>query len=117
MRVRFFKMDFGSMTLVLADLNNVYTISVNPNGNFGNLRKLEMPEQICAVEIDEKTSQREQNWQFAGDDGCYISLLTTQNTLYIINIRDLSSSGLKVQCKISFDEQVYVCLLYTSRCV
>ena len=48
MRVRFFKMDFGSMTLVLADLNNVYTISVNPNGNFGNLRKLEMPEQICA---------------------------------------------------------------------
>ncbi|CAI4617045.1 CEQ_1a_G0039070.mRNA.1.CDS.1 [Saccharomyces cerevisiae] len=108
MRVRFFKMDFGSMTLVLADLNNVYTISVNPNGNFGNLRKLEMPEQICAVEIDEKTSQREQNWQFAGDDGCYISLLTTQNTLYIINIRDLSSSGLKVQCKISFDEQVYV---------
>ncbi|QHS75198.1 SCF ubiquitin ligase complex subunit UFO1 [Saccharomyces paradoxus] len=108
MRVRFFKMDFGSMTLVLADLNNVYTISVNPNGNFGNLRKLEMPEQICAIEIDAKTSQREQNWQFAGDDGCYISLLTIQNILYIINIRDLSAAGLKVQCKISFDEQVYV---------
>lgn len=106
--VRFFKMDFGSMTLVLADLNNVYTISVNPNGNFGNLRKLAIPEQICAIEIDEKTSQREQNWQFAGDDGCYISLLTTANTLYIINIRDLSTASLKVQCRINFDEQVYV---------
>ncbi|CAI4047590.1 SCF ubiquitin ligase complex subunit UFO1 SKDI_13G0500 [Saccharomyces kudriavzevii IFO 1802] len=107
-RVQFFKMDFGSMNLVLADLNDVYTISVNPNGNFGNLRKLEIPEKICAIEIDEKTSQREQNWQFAGDDGCYISVLTTQNTLYMINIRDLSTAGLKVQCKIRFDEQVYV---------
>ncbi|CCD27213.1 SCF ubiquitin ligase complex subunit UFO1 NDAI_0K00240 [Naumovozyma dairenensis CBS 421] len=112
LQVHFFKIDFGSKQLIIADLKTLYIISFDPNQNFGFTKSFTFEDTqttISDIVIDEQTSIREQNLQLAGNDGCFISVLTSLNEIYIINIR-IPGPTIKIQTILPFhDDIVYKC--------
>lgn len=107
-QVHFSKIDFGSMALIIADLRHLFVISFNPERDFGRARSILVPEGISNLEIDHATCKREQNRSLAGEDGCYLAVMTMENSIKLINIRSPGNS-LKVENELKFDEQVYTC--------
>lgn len=107
-QVQFRKVDFGSMSLVIADTRQIFVISLNPDADFGRWRSIFINQGISNLEIDSATSKREQNRDLAGQDGCYLAVMTTENSIKIINIRNPGNT-LKVENDLQFDEQVFTC--------
>ncbi|CCC69004.1 hypothetical protein NCAS_0C00140 [Naumovozyma castellii] len=109
LQIHFFKVDFGSRCIVLANLQTVYVISFDVEKNFGFTRSITFPAaNISDVIIDENTANREQDLEVAGLDGCYIAVSTMSDEVNIINIRAPGQS-LKIQSNIKFDEPIYKC--------
>ncbi|QLQ81777.1 hypothetical protein HG537_0G00300 [Torulaspora globosa] len=107
-QVQFQKVDFGSMSLVIADTRHIFVISLNPEGDFGRWRSMYVSEGISNLEIDAITSRREQNKNLAGQDGCYVAIMTTENSIKVLNIR-APGNNLKVETNLQFDEQIFTC--------
>lgn len=108
LRVQFFKVDFGSMSLILADTNHLFVISFDPNQNFNYTRSIEVPELINKITLDEVTSLREQNPKLAGGDGCHLAIMTMKNTINIINVR-APGNTLKIENVLEFDGHIFTC--------
>ncbi|QLL34658.1 hypothetical protein HG536_0H00320 [Torulaspora globosa] len=107
-QVQFQKVDFGSMSLVIADTRHIFVISLNPEGDFGRWRSMFVSEGISNLEIDAGTSRREQNKNLAGQDGCYVAIMTVENSIKILNIR-APGNNLKVENDLRFDEHIFTC--------
>lgn len=108
LQVQFQKVDFGSMSLVIADTRHLFVMSLNPEGDFGRWRSMFVSEGISNLEIDAATSRREQNKDLAGQDGCYVAIMTVENSIKIFNIR-APGNTLKVETDLKFDEQIFTC--------
>lgn len=108
LNVQFLNVDFGAKCLVLADLKNLFVIAFDSGHNFGYTRFLQIKEGISNVVADQATCRREQNPNFAGGDGCYIAVLTADNSVKIINIRS-PGNILKVNTHLHFDKEVRTC--------
>lgn len=107
-QIQFFKVDFGAKLLVLGDVSQIQVISINIHKDFGHTRSIDFPEMIQEVFIDETTTRREQDSSIAGDDGCYLGVLTRDNSVMTINIRT-PGSELHLQTKLTFQDQVFTC--------
>lgn len=108
LQVQFSKIDFGSMSLIIADTRQLFVISFNPNQDFGRSRSILVPETISNLEIDESTCKREQNRTLAGEDGCFLAVMTMENTIKLVNVR-APGNTLKVENQLKFEEQIYTC--------
>lgn len=111
--LQFINVDFGSRTLVMTSNSEVYTICFDPNNAFGTTQTMQIKDifpnissTITNVYMDESTSIKEQDFSLAGKDGCYMALLTSDNDIAIINVRNIAST-IKIQTTISFDEQIH----------
>ncbi|SMN22017.1 similar to Saccharomyces cerevisiae YML088W UFO1 F-box receptor protein, subunit of the Skp1-Cdc53-F-box receptor (SCF) E3 ubiquitin ligase complex [Maudiozyma saulgeensis] len=111
--LQFVNVDFGSRTLIMASNSTLYTICFDPNNAFGTTQTIQIKDifpnistTITNVYMDESTAINEQDFSLAGNDGCYIALLTSDNDIAIINIRNIAST-IKIQTTISFDEQIH----------
>lgn len=91
--IHFFKVDFGSMNLIMADLKSVFLISLNLTKDFGQVKVLKIhdpAEQITDIVIDDETARREQDSQLAGGDGCFIAISTSLDRFLIVNTRKVN---------------------------
>lgn len=111
--LQFINVDFGSTTLIMASISTLYTISFNLDKDFGSIKSLDIKNYfpninttISNLYIDETTALKEQDSSLAGNDGCFIALLTSNNDIVVINIRN-SGSTIKIQNTLSFDEKIY----------
>lgn len=108
LQVQFSKIDFGSMSLIVADTRHLFVISFNPDLDFGRSRTILIPETISNLEIDLATCKREQNKSLAGEDGCFLAVMTMENSIKLINVR-APGNTLIIENELKFDEQVYTC--------
>lgn len=107
-QVHFHKVDFGSMSLVIADTRQLFLISLDPDNDFGQCRSMFVSQGISNLEIDNATSKREQNRTLAGQDGCFLAVMSMENSIKIVNIR-APGSLLRVEQEFHFDEQIFTC--------
>ncbi|SCW03265.1 LAFE_0G06634g1_1 [Lachancea fermentati] len=107
-QIQFFKVDFGGKLLILADTSRLYVMSINSDQDFGFTRSLHFPNSIQNVFIDEATTKKTQDSMVAGGDGCYVGILTRDNSVMTINIRTPGSS-LRIQTKLTFQDEVHAC--------
>ncbi|SCV03778.1 LANO_0G06194g1_1 [Lachancea nothofagi CBS 11611] len=101
-----FEVDFGGKLLILGDMAEIYVISINPHQDFGFTKSIHIPDLIEKIFIDDITSKRTQDASVAGGDGCYLGILTGDNSVAIINVR-APGSKLRIQTKLSFVERVH----------
>lgn len=106
--VQHLKVDFGAMYVTIAYSNDLFVISFDPGHNFGHTRSLHVPEGITNVVADEATSRREQNLHFAGGDGCFIAVMTANNSIKVINIRSPGNT-LQLTTQLYFENEVHTC--------
>lgn len=107
LKFQFFKMDFGSMSLILATTNHIFIISLNPETySFNTIKTIVFISPIYDITIDTETCNRKRNIDWVGEDGCFLSVVTMSNQVYLYNIR---SPGLiiKPQLLLEFDETVF----------
>lgn len=107
-RVQFFKVDFGSMSLILADTKQLFVISFNPFQNFNYTRSIKIPKLINKIILDDATSLKEQNTNLAGGDGCFLAVMTMENSINLINIR-APGNTLKIDNVLEFSDHVFTC--------
>lgn len=117
--IHFFKVDFGSMNLIMADLKSVFLISLNLTKDFGQVKVLKIKdptEHITDIVIDDETARREQDTQLAGEDGCFIGISTSLMKILVINTRKvtfvtMNSESLYQEIKplrtFQFDEHIH----------
>lgn len=108
LQIQFFKVDFGSMSLIIADTKHLHVISFNPQHNFAYSRSIRVPELIKSLVIDDATCKKEQNSRLAGGDGCFLAVITMENSIKLINIR-APGNILKIESQLTFDEQLFTC--------
>ncbi|SCV02005.1 LAMI_0G15148g1_1 [Lachancea mirantina] len=107
-QLHFFKIDFGGKLLIIGDTRRIYVISINPHKDFGFTRSLEFVERIQDIGIDEVTSKRQQNSHIAGGDGCFLAIMTADNSVTTINIR-APGTILRTQTKLDFKGELFAC--------
>ncbi|BAP73523.1 ubiquitin ligase complex F-box protein UFO1 [Kluyveromyces marxianus] len=105
---KFIKVDFGGKNIIFATLFQVYVISIDIRKDFGTTKVMNFDHPIQELSIDESTAKRERNPHLPGGDGCYISVLTEDRTVYTINVR-VPGSELKYQTKLAFNENWITC--------
>ncbi|CCH59140.1 hypothetical protein TBLA_0B02980 [Henningerozyma blattae CBS 6284] len=105
-KLTFFKMDFGSMSLIMADINNIYIISMDLTNNFGYKRVIKIDSPIYEIKIDNNICNRKQNLDYVGNDDCPMAVLTMDNELFIYNIRSPTRTQIKPQVSLKFNKDV-----------
>lgn len=106
--VRINKVDFGGKNIILATYFELYVISFDIGKDFGNFKVMRFDTVIQEVSLDEKTAKKSRDLDLPGDDGCFVSVLTEEMTVYVINIRS-NKSELRYQTKLSFHESWMTC--------
>ncbi|EDO14637.1 hypothetical protein Kpol_309p6 [Vanderwaltozyma polyspora DSM 70294] len=111
-KVHFFKVDFGSKSVLVGDTKNLYIISFNPNNNlFGFTKSMNFEDELIEeVVIDEASAKRDQRLELAGQDGCFIAIKTDLNKIYIVDIRAPGATfHLQSKIVLSNGEKAYTC--------
>ncbi|CUS22202.1 LAQU0S04e10572g1_1 [Lachancea quebecensis] len=106
-QIQFFKVDFGGRLLVLGDTSEIFVISIDVDQDFGHTRSLQFENSVQNVFIDEATTKRTQDASIAGGDGCFMGVLTADNSIHTVNIRT-PGSNLCIQTKLTFVDEVHV---------
>lgn len=119
--ILFFKIDYGSMNLILVTLTNVWIISVDPKKDLGHLKSFELSskqdERIKDVYIDDMTTMKEQNLSIVGEDGCYMAIVLDSNDILILNCREsleTDSKKLRLHKRLIFNEIITACQINNS---
>ena len=105
-QIQFFKVDFGGKHLILGNPWEIFVISINTQKDFGFTRSIQFTSNIQNVFIDDVTAKRTQDSSVAGGDGCFMGVLTEDNTVHAINIRTPGST-LRIQTKLTFQDEVH----------
>ncbi|AET37615.1 SCF ubiquitin ligase complex subunit UFO1 Ecym_1384 [Eremothecium cymbalariae DBVPG len=107
--IRSQKVDFGARLLLLAGIQDIYVVSIDPHKDIGSVRNIKLEHSIEEIVLDDATSRKEQNpSNIAGGDGCYAAVLTSDNSVMVLNIRS-PGLGLNPQIKLSFHERLHIC--------
>ncbi|SCU96435.1 LAFA_0G06326g1_1 [Lachancea sp. 'fantastica'] len=106
-QIQHFEVDFGGRHLILGSMSTLYVISIDPHKDFGFTRSLSFPDYIEKIFIDDVTSKRTQESSLAGGDGCFLGVLTGDNSVVVINIR-APGRNLRIQTKLTFEERVHI---------
>ncbi|SCU87347.1 LADA_0E03466g1_1 [Lachancea dasiensis] len=105
-QIQHFQVDFGGRVLIIGDMSELFVISINPDQDFGFTRSMSFPQQIQNIFLDDVTSKRSQHSDVAGGDGCYLGILTGDNSIFVINVR-APGPTLRIQTKLDFEDRVH----------
>ncbi|CEP64538.1 SCF ubiquitin ligase complex subunit UFO1 LALA0_S12e01178g [Lachancea lanzarotensis] len=106
-QIQHFEVDFGGRHLILGNMSTLYVISIDPHKDFGFSRSMSFSGCIERVFIDDITSKRAQDTSLAGGDGCFVGVLTGDNSVVVIDVR-APGRNLCAQSRLTFEERVHI---------
>ena len=119
--ILFFKIDYGSMNLILITLTNIWVVSLDPTKDLGHVKSFDLSsnqnERIKDVYIDDTTTIKEQDLSIVGEDGCYMAVILDSNDILIFNCREsleTDSRKLRLHKRLIFNEIITACQINNS---
>lgn len=119
--ILFFKIDYGSMNLILVTLTDIWVISIDPIKDLGHVKSFQLSskqnERVKDVYIDDMTILKEQDLSIVGEDGCYLAVVLDSNDILILNVReslDANPQKLRLHKRLIFNEIITACQINNS---